>query len=214
MHDKMKNHTFLKINNTTLLYNTLLISELHTNNHLLTNQEVQKVDSFKCEKRKRTFIGVRELLNIHSPTETIYYNTIGAPYLKNRSSHISVSHSQLTCAIAFNPKNEIGLDIEFHTGQATRVRKRFIHEDEEFLCTNEKSDTLLWSAKEALYKIAQTKKIIFKTQLRLLAQNKDEFYFDAQILFSDGNLKNYTVFYREIDDLIITLAEEKKVHSC
>lgn len=175
---------------------------------LLTQDELNRFESFKCQKRRATFVGVRSLIQHIWPGDQIIYNKIGAPTLLFHSSEfISISHSHYLCAIAKNSKNAIGLDIEFHSGQATRLRNRFVHEEEEQLITNALEDTLVWSAKEALYKIAGVKKLIFKEQLRLTSHDPSTNKMEAYVHFHDGIVKKYQIDYLIEGNLIITLAQ-------
>ncbi len=175
---------------------------------LLTEDEYQRFSDFKHLRRKANFLGIRIIAKELDTLNEIAYMAIGSPYLINNPSlHISISHSKNTCALATNPNHIIGLDIEFHTGQASKLRSRFIHEDENALLLTPIEDTLAWSAKEALYKIGQTKGLSFKNQLRLIQHNRTEQFFNAHIDMGQSHHHSYIVYYKINGDFIITLAE-------
>src|SRR5690606_26210813 len=80
----------------------------------------------------------------------------------------------------------IGMDLEPIASKALRLREKFLNDTEKkILNTSDALEmTLAWSCKEALYKLAGRKKIIFKTELLLLERTAANWR--GQIINPDG----------------------------
>jgi phosphopantetheinyl transferase (holo-ACP synthase) len=65
--------------------------------------------------------------------------------------HISVSHTRGYAALLLSDDCRVGVDIEYRSDRVERIASRFIRPDERAETTDEK--LLLWSAKEAVYKL-------------------------------------------------------------
>lgn len=143
--------------------------------HLISEQEQLRLDSFNHIQRKREFMATRILKHDLFGYKKIEYESHGAPFIKGEG-FISISHSQNCCGIAVCENYKIGLDLEAISPKAQTLESKFISDHERsYLDT---SDTLLmtkvWSCKEALYKLAGRKKLIFKTDLLLLNKNEND----------------------------------------
>ena len=91
----------------------------------------------------------------------------GKPFIKGKSKEVSISHCrQYAAAIA--SKVKVGIDIEEITPRIERIAKRFVH-DKEWTFVKDDSRLemlyLLWSAKEALYKLYGKKAVDFKNHM-------------------------------------------------
>lgn len=134
--------------------------------HVLTPDELLRFKTFRHIKRQREFIATRALRHHLFGLETIHYSKEGAPFL-HKDVHISISHSKNNVAIAVNTAFTVGLDLEAVRDDITQVMHRFLSEAEQasFDCSDPKIVTSIWSAKEALYKLAGRKKIFFAKEL-------------------------------------------------
>lgn len=134
----------------------------------LTDEELSRYLTFKHIKRRREFIATRILREKVLGKQIIQYNSIGAPYIDG-VGFISISHSSYLVGLAFNSSYQIGLDLETPRPNILEVCPKFLasSEKEFFDETNKLEMTRLWSAKEAMYKLAGRKKIIFKEDLLL-----------------------------------------------
>ena len=91
------------------------------------------------------------------------HNKYGAPMIKN--DFISISHTKNMVAIIFS-KNQVGIDIEKISAQPLKISSKFINKNlHDCLC--EKKATLIWSAKEAMYKWHQIGKVNFKKDIKI-----------------------------------------------
>lgn len=134
----------------------------------LTEEELLRFHSFKHIKRKREFIATRILREKVFGKQVIQYNSIGAPFIDG-IGFISISHSTDLVGLAFNPTYQVGLDLETPRANILDICPKFLAPQEKMVFneTNKLEMTQLWSAKEAMYKLAGRKQIIFKEDLLL-----------------------------------------------
>jgi len=120
-------------------------------------------ENLKSNKRRKEWICSRLLLNHLAPNTSIIYNQYGAPTLSEGSA-ISISHSNDYCAILVS-KQIASIDFELINTKAYRLKDKFITKQEEELITKSEIYTLIWCAKECLFKIYQKGNLIFKEDL-------------------------------------------------
>lgn len=89
---------------------------------------------------------------------TINHEPSGKPFLTSPLSphttplpHISISHTRDFVVMLLSDDSQVGIDIEYRSDRVERIARRFIHPDEKAETIDEK--LLLWSAKEAVYKL-------------------------------------------------------------
>ena len=149
-------------------------SDFEPNNYFehLSEVEYARCLTFKHIKRRREFIATRILRKRILGSQHIQYNSIGAPFIEG-VGFISISHSSYLVGLAFNEDYMVGLDLETPRENILDIFPKFLApaEKKSFDSTNKLEMTRVWSAKEALYKLAGRKKIIFKEELLL---SKDE----------------------------------------
>lgn len=132
----------------------------------LNKKELKLLSSIQNSERKKEFLGVRYLKNNYDSQISIEYLSNGKPIVNNTSKHISISHSKNYVSFAA-AKHKIGIDIEEFNERILKVRSRFLSENEQKLFNqNSIQDlTILWSAKEALFKLNDDSGLDFKTDL-------------------------------------------------
>lgn len=116
-------------------------------------------------KRKQEIIATKNLIETLYPNTTLTYNSYGAPELSNNKA-FSLSHSNDFLAI-ITSENTAAIDIEKISSKAFRVQSKFLHEEEFSLVQNYEDATVLWCAKECLFKIHQKGNLIFSKDLRI-----------------------------------------------
>jgi phosphopantetheinyl transferase len=131
---------------------------------LLQLTETTLIPNCNNEKRKKEFLVIRLLLNNISPNSSITYNKFGAPELNN-FQNISISHSKGLVAILLGNK-KVGLDIEQISDKPLKLSSKFIAKDVYENLSKEKA-TLIWCAKEAIYKWYQKGNIDFIKDIKL-----------------------------------------------
>lgn len=129
----------------------------------LSQTDIQVPKDIRSNQRKKEWICSRLLLNEIAPKTNINYNAFGAPELSDKRA-ISISHSKDYCGILIS-KKKASLDIEIISEKANQLKKQFISKEEDTLVTNSETSTLIWCAKECLFKIHQKGNLIFKKDL-------------------------------------------------
>ena len=81
------------------------------------------------------------------------------PLGSSKKSQISISHTRGYAALILSDDSEVGIDIEYRSDRVERIASRFIRPDEKAETTDEK--LLLWSAKEAVYKLFSEDNLMF-----------------------------------------------------
>ncbi|WP_298301865.1 4'-phosphopantetheinyl transferase superfamily protein [Hydrotalea sp.] len=105
------------------------------------------------------------------PHEEILIANTRKPYLPEEQYHFSISHCGNYVAAIVSRNERVGIDIEIPQEKIVQISTKFMHPDE-FLFVRYGGDliattTLLWSAKEAMYKWWGLGKIDFKEMLRI-----------------------------------------------
>lgn len=104
------------------------------------------------------------------------------PYLPDEQYHFSISHCGDYAAAIVSSHHRVGIDIEIPSYKVNKVRHKFLHPDEDGmieqlfpgaqLSTEDNEDylrnvTLLWSAKEAIFKWYGAGEVDFSEHIRL-----------------------------------------------
>tara|TARA_X000000368_G_scaffold387065_1_gene347491 strand:- start:21 stop:638 length:618 start_codon:yes stop_codon:yes gene_type:complete len=123
------------------------------------------VQNFKSEFKKKQFLASRLLLKMEFGDWKTLLNPYGKPQPINNSTEISITHDRGIAGI-IKSLNPCGIDIQEITPKVIRVKSKFINENDiYFFSKKEKDLTVLWCAKEALYKINGNPNIFFKEHM-------------------------------------------------
>ena len=175
----------------------------------LTKPEKEKLFSFRSSNRKMEFVAARILRNRIFGLKHIHYLSDGSPYIEDEK-FISISHSKGVAALAVNEFHKIGLDIETPRNKILQLMDKFLSEQEKnnFDITNPKEVTKLWSVKESFYKLANRKKIHFKSELCI--EKDSDGNWTGKIVNPDHDiLVKINIF--ELNELIICINAKKVV---
>ena len=130
------------------------------------------LQKFKAEKRQLEWLVVRVLLKeLLGEEKVIDYLPSGKPFLKDRSTFISFSHTCGYVAVAVHPTKEVGIDIEQYGNRVSRLASRFVREDEmQSVKAGDEIYALLlhWSAKETMFKLMNQSDVDFLNHLQIL----------------------------------------------
>lgn len=109
------------------------------------------------------------------PYDEILIADTRKPYLPSEQYHFSISHCGNYAAAIVSSTHRVGIDIEIPTEKVERIAHKFIHEAEKRflesyarLAMNQELLTILWSAKEALFKWYSLGKVDFKENMQLV----------------------------------------------
>lgn len=140
------------------------IDELKSGITLTTNSE-SRLNSMKSEIHQKGFLSIRYLLKeIGLTDDDLQYDEFGKPHLNN-GRFISITHSFNFTAIIFSYETEVGIDIEKQREKILRIAHKFTPIEEYKTIANVDALilklTIVWGAKESLYKIYGKKKLLF-----------------------------------------------------
>lgn len=130
----------------------------------LTENSLNRLGGMKSELHRRGFLSIRHLLaEAGYEDHDLYYDALGKPHL-NDGSQISITHSHTFTGIIVSKQTRVGIDIEKQRDKITRIAHKFTDLDYDH---NDKDTelvrklTVLWGAKESIYKILSTPGISF-----------------------------------------------------
>lgn len=186
----------------------------------LTPDEQERFSGFGHMRRKCEFVATRLLRHDLFGFQHIHYTAEGAPYIPD-GPFISISHAPNIVAIAVNKDHAIGLDLEPPRKDIHRVQHKFLSREELelFDCDAAEIVTRIWSAKEAMYKLAGRKKIIFAEELLLQPETAEiwtgriinpdhELHVKLNIFDREGII--YTINTEAVERIENTLHENRK----
>lgn len=134
--------------------------------------ELDKLHAIKNDGRKAEWLTARWLIReiLHADNE-LCYEPSGRPYLLGSPCSISISHCSQRVAVAINTKGlPLGIDCETISPRVLKVKHKFASPSEQAYCElqGEEYYTVLWSAKEAIFKYANDQGIDFKEHIEVL----------------------------------------------
>lgn len=147
---------------------TETLQELHT--IFLCKNSIDRIGNMRSEIHQKGFISVRHLLKEAGYTDSdLYYTEDGKPHLKDEKQ-ISISHSFLFSTIIISNK-PVGIDIEKNRDKIQRISHKFVGQEKKFLKDEQLIEqlTVLWGAKESLYKIHPDGGLLFIEHLPIEA---------------------------------------------
>lgn len=130
--------------------------------------DVTHLESITNAKRRKEWLSTRVLLYyLFDAPQIIGYTENRKPYLKDKSYHISISHSRGFAAVLLSLNGRTGLDIERISDKVVRIKHKFLtdREIEDASYRDIRKLSLYWGAKEALYKLHGNKEVSLKASL-------------------------------------------------
>ena len=131
----------------------------------LSENSTTRLNSMKSQLHQRGFLSIRHLLKEVGYTDAdLIYDEFGKPHLKN-GKFISITHSFTFTAIIVSDKFHVGIDIEKQREKILKIAHKFTPFEEYKTIANVDALisklTIVWGAKESLYKIYGKKKLLF-----------------------------------------------------
>jgi phosphopantetheinyl transferase len=148
------------------------------------------------------------------PLEEILIADTRKPYLVNEKYHFSISHFGSYAAAIVSSSNRVGVDVEKTSPTIEKIRNKFLSDTESFIAFEgiEKSGhrlrqlTLLWSAKESIFKWYSLGKVNFKEHIQWTKPYFVRSGDLGQLCFTfkkEGSIP-LIVYYKLFDDLVLT----------
>ncbi|MCG9881570.1 MAG: 4'-phosphopantetheinyl transferase superfamily protein, partial [Bacteroidia bacterium] len=141
----------------------------------------------------------------------LHKNGLNQPSLliNNKPIYISITHSADMAGVIISEQHFPGIDLEKIDTRITRVKHKFMNQTElDFAGAENQIDlqTLIWSAKETLYKVYAKKEIDFKEHLHiqpfhLNIENKGNF---TGFIRKEEFQKKFNIHYQIISNIVLT----------
>lgn len=131
---------------------------------VLTENSKKRLGGMKSEMHRRGFLSIRHLLaEAGYQDHDLFYDPLGKPHLKD-GNHISITHSHTFTGIIVSKRLKAGIDIEKQREKIARIAHKFT--DLKFDRSSQDPElvrrlTVLWGAKESIYKILSIPGISF-----------------------------------------------------
>ena len=172
----------------------------------LNDQSLKRVHKMKSQLHRRAFLSVRYLLEKAGYTDfDMFYTTDGKPHLKD-GLQISITHSHTFSAIIVS-NSPVGIDIEMNRDKIKRIASKFVGSEIDYLTEKNLVEqlTVLWGAKESLFKIHPDGGLLFKHHLPIepftLADKKTIGW-----IKKDNYYEKYNIFFDQIEDYTLVYA--------
>lgn len=179
----------------------------------LKDSNLRRLGGMKSQLHQRGFLSVRELLQEAGYNDfDLYYDDFGKPHLRD-GKHISITHSyQFSAIIVSNQR--VGIDIELQREKIIKIASKFNDDDHRFLKEDKKEDyirklTVIWGAKESIFKIRNERGISFKEHIKVRAFEMEDTFAVAELHFDDI-VKDFEIYFEEIENFILVYAREKQ----
>ncbi len=148
------------------------------------------------------------------PFHSILIGSSKKPMLPENQFHFSISHCGDYAAAIISNEKLVGIDVEMITPKIEKIKEKFLNLDElELLQKNQLSEsnieliTLLWSAKEAMFKWYGKGSISFKRNLPIKQIHFDEDGGTLEAQFSKEFVQDLNIEYRFFDSLCLAWVE-------
>lgn len=145
------------------------------------------------------------------PQELIAIADTKKPYLPDAQYHFSISHCGDFAAAIVSRDKRVGVDIEIPVDKIVRIRDKFLSDQEKNHLFRNKEHltdldalTLLWSAKESVFKWYGDGAVEFREHIHLL--DKDVSTETIYCLFSKNN-SQLEIRYKLFDQLVLAWIE-------
>ena len=175
----------------------------------LTERSKTRLNSMKSELHQKGFLSIRHLLKLANYSDfDLIYDQFGKPHLKD-GKKISITHSFTFTAIIISDDLHVGIDIEKQREKILKIAHKFTPIEEYNTIANVDAKisklTIVWGAKESLYKIYGKKKLLFLHHIYI-----DDFKFEDKktqgAIRFNGEESGYTIEFLEFEGFTCVFA--------
>lgn len=179
-------------------------------NIVLTEQSQQRMNSMKSELHQRAFLSVRQLLlQLGYADADLVYDASGKPHLRD-GKYISISHSH-HLAVVLVSDQAVGIDVELIREKVAKIGPKFCASELPFLASDLTTETerltVIWGAKEAVFKIVNREGISFKDHVFVAPFDLNSTATSATLAF-DSQLRQFKIQYQFIANYALVYAFE------
>ncbi len=176
------------------------------NTQFLNKRSLNRLNGMRSELHQRGFLSIRHLLKEAGYSDNdLYYNGNGKPHLKD-GKYISITHSFTFSGIVISD-NEIGIDIEKNREKIKIIAHKFVDNERAFLVDEKLIEqlTVIWGAKESLYKIYLYGGLSFIKNIPIDAFKLNDSQTTGWIKAEDWD-KKYQIFFEQFDGFTLVYA--------
>lgn len=182
-------------------------------NIVLTPRCGDRLKGMKSELHRRAFLSIRHLMaEAGYEDRDLYYDEAGKPHLTD-GSHISITHSHHFTGIIIGQTLEVGIDIEKQRDKILRIAHKFTPIEEYSTIANTEALvrklTIVWGAKEALYKIYATHGLSFLHHIVIRDFSMSSTDTTGEIIYH-GRSSSYVISFLEFGDFTCVYAVRDK----
>ena len=153
---------------------------------LITASDVASASRFQNDSRRREHLAWRRVVRSELGRGVVIdYNEVGAPVVDTPNTHISVAHGGESVAVAI-ANEPVGVDIESLDRNYERIKSRFMSPAEEALSAMEAWPAVVWTAKEAIYKLYGKREVDLTKDIRITAFDAERMTLEAEVRETKG----------------------------
>lgn len=146
------------------------------------------------------------------PYELVKIADTKKPFLPEEQYHFSISHCGDYAAAIVSKTNRVGVDVEIPTDRVLKIQHKFLSDEErkifnihlptpDPIAIGSRLLTLLWSAKESVFKWHGDREVEFSDHIRLKGINKET---ETIPCFFTKTNQELAIHYRQFDKLWLT----------
>ncbi|MDG2358002.1 MAG: 4'-phosphopantetheinyl transferase superfamily protein [Polaribacter sp.] len=176
---------------------------------LLSDSSLARLQSMKSELHQKGFLSIRHLLKeVGYSDHDLIYDRFGKPHLKD-GKFISISHSFTFTAIVLSEDAPVGIDIEKQREKILKIAHKFTPFEEYKTIANVdaliRKLTIVWGAKESLYKIYGKKKLLFLHHIYIEDFKFNDKKTKGEIRYN-GAILSYNIEFFEFEEYTCVVA--------
>lgn len=131
-------------------------------------------------------------------------DTDGRPQLTNSPLNVSISHTDGFAAAMLGP-GPVSVDVQAISPRILKLRERYLKENEQRMAPDMETATLLWAAKETVYKFRATEKHDFRAPISIHLITDDTLSVSLKV---QNELIRMTLGYRWLSGAVLVWLEE------
>lgn len=205
----------VNVADTTTIYLWKITEDLDffLNGLELRKESRVRLEGMKSVSHKKGFLSIRHLLDCAGyKDEDLFYDLDGKPYLKD-GKKISITHSFEFSAIIISTVN-VGIDIEQQRDKIERIAQKFSNDIELKYLSHDnvarvRMLTVIWGAKEAMYKMCNSRSLSFKDHMRVAPFSLDNNQGLSEVVTESFN-KAFVFYFLEFEGFTMVYALENE----
>jgi phosphopantetheinyl transferase len=172
----------------------------------LTPGSIERIASMNSGVHRKGYLSIRQLLRLAGYRDKdLFYTSDGKPHLKD-GMRISITHSFEYSALGIS-RHPIGIDMEKNREKIKLIASKFVGDESNYIDRDKEVEflTVLWGAKESLYKIHPGGGLLFRHHLPIEPFELKDRQTHGWII-KDDFYEKYRIFFEKINDYTLVFA--------